>query len=471
MPGIDVSGSTKVSDWSQVAAGNSFVGVEAVQGKSITNTNYASQVTAASAAGLYVMPYVFADPAKISGASEFGRAWTVINGITGLPYTTGGTDLPIALDMEWDQINFPTQECYGLTPAQMVSWIQEFISAADQQVPGLIPVIYTGQHWWDDCTGGSAAFAGNPLWLASYDAVPAMPAGWPAYTFWQSSDLATVSGVTGQADVDQVQSAPTLVTVERGASFALQVQSLNLLAGQAVTSYTATGLPFGLQVSPSGLISGQLMGADPPGAYQVQVTSPDATVVPSSVSFTMDVYAPLTLTAPASATTTVGAPVSLQAGSTTDQNAGAPGYTPPVFQASGLPAGTSISPAGLISGWPAAAGAYQVTVSATDGLHASASASFTWTVRAAGDSGTTGAIRQQGGSGKCLDDPPARPQPGPLSTWRPAPGSRTRPGPPSKMARSGCVAAAWPRAAPTCSCTRAAVASPISGGPEPTARW
>jgi GH25 family lysozyme M1 (1,4-beta-N-acetylmuramidase) len=404
VPGIDVSASTKVADWSQVAAGNSFVGVEAVQGKTITNTNYASQVAAASAAGLYVMPYVFADPAKISGANEFGRAWTVINDVAGLPYTIGGTDLPIVLDMEWDQVNFPAEECYGLTPAQMVSWIQGFISAAEQQVPGLIPVIYTGQDWWDNCTGGSAAFAGNPLWVASYNAVTAMPTGWPDYTFWQSSDLATVSGITGQADVDQMQSAPTLATVERGASFALQVNSLNLLAGQDVTSYTATGLPSGLQVWPSGLITGQLTSTDAPGSYQVRVTSPDATVVPSSVSFTLDVYAPLTVAAPASATTAVGAPVSLQVGSA-DDNVGAIGYTPPVFQASGLPSGTSISPTGLVSGWPAAAGAYHVTVSATDGLHATASASFTWTVRAVGDSGTTGAIRQQGGSGKCLDDP------------------------------------------------------------------
>ena len=219
--------------------------------------------------------------------------------------------------------------------------------------------------------------------------------------------MATVSGITGQADVDQMQSAPTLATVERGSSFTLQVRSLNLLAGQDVTSYTATGLPPGLQVSPSGLISGQLTSTDAPGSYQVQVTSPDATMVPSSVAFTLDVYAPLNLSAPGSATSAAGAPVSLQVRSA-DQNVGAPGYTPPVFQASGLPAGTNISPAGLISGWPAAAGAYHVMVSATDGLHATASASFTWTVRAVGDSGTTGTIRQQGGSGKCLDDPSSR---------------------------------------------------------------
>jgi GH25 family lysozyme M1 (1,4-beta-N-acetylmuramidase) len=404
VPGTDVSGGTGVTSWAQVAAGNSFAGVEAVQGLTITNTNYASQVAGASAAGLYIMPYVFADPAKISGASEFSRAWTVINGVTGLPYTTGGKYLPLALDMEWDTVNFPSQECYGLTTSQMLAWIQAFISAAEQQVPGMTPVIYTNQSWWDTCTGGSAAFASDPLWLASYNPVPAMPAGWAGYTFWQSSGTATVSGISGPADVDQMPSAPTLVTVDTGASFSLQVKSLNLRAGQAVTSYTATGLPSGLQISPSGLISGT---STAPGSYQVQVTSSDATVVPDSVSFTLDVYTPLTLTAPASTTTTVGAPVSLQV-SVTDANSGLSGYTPPTFTATGLPPGLSISSSGLISGWPSAAGTYSVKVTAKDGLGATASTSFTWAVKAVSGTGTTGAIKQQGGSNKCLDDPSSR---------------------------------------------------------------
>jgi lysozyme len=406
VPGTDVSGGTDVTSWAQVAAGNSFVGVEAVQGLTITNTNYASQVAGANAAGLYIMPYAFADPAKISGASEFARAWQVINGVPGLPYATGGKYLPVALDLEWDTVNFPNQECYGLTTSQMLSWIQAFISAAEQQVPGMLPVIYTNQGWWDTCTGGSAAFASDPLWLASYNPVPAMPAGWDGYTFWQSSGMATVSGISGQADVDQMQSAPTLVTVNTGANFSLQVKSLNLLAGQAVTSYTATGLPSGLQISPGGLISGQLTSTDA-GSYQVQVTSSDATVAPDSVSFTLDVHATLSLTTPASESTTVGTPVSLQIRSA-DANAGATGYTPPVFTASGLPTNTPISSTGLITGWPPAPGTYKVTVSATDGLHATASASFTWTVKAVADSGTTGSIHQQGGSNKCLDDPSSR---------------------------------------------------------------
>jgi len=117
------------------------------------------------------------------------------------------------------------------------------------------------------------------------------------------------------------------------------------------------------------------------------------------VSFTWNVAGVVTMAAPASQSVTVGTPVTL-AVSATDLS----GYSL-AFTASGLPPGLSISPAGLISGWPSAAGSDNVTITATDKQGAAAAASFTWTVSAAADSGTTGSIHQQGGSGKCLDDP------------------------------------------------------------------
>ena len=44
-------------------------------------------------------------------------------------------------------------------------------------------------------------------------------------------------------------------------------------------------------------------------------------------------------------------------------------------------------------------------VTAKDSMGAIATGSFSWAVKAVADSGTTGTIRQQGGSNKCLDDP------------------------------------------------------------------
>ena len=56
--------------------------------------------------------------------------------------------------------------------------------------------------------------------------------------------------------------------------------------------------------------------------------------------------------------------------------------------------------------WPSKPGTFKVTVSASDALYATGSASFTWTITAA-PGGAAGAVRQVGGSGKCLNDPQA----------------------------------------------------------------
>jgi hypothetical protein len=89
----------------------------------------------------------------------------------------------------------------------------------------------------------------------------------------------------------------------------------------------------------------------------------------------------VTVTNPGSQTSTVGTAVSQQI-SAADS---ASGQTL-TFGATGLPAGLSISSSGLITGTPTTAGSSNVTVTATDTTGASGSASFGWTVNAAGGS-------------------------------------------------------------------------------------
>jgi beta-glucosidase len=75
------------------------------------------------------------------------------------------------------------------------------------------------------------------------------------------------------------------------------------------------------------------------------------------------------------------------------------------YSATGLPAGLSISSAGVISGTPTTNGTSTVTVTATDGNGASAAQSFVWSVSPGTASGTaspTGPIT--GYQGLCLDD-------------------------------------------------------------------
>jgi GH25 family lysozyme M1 (1,4-beta-N-acetylmuramidase) len=84
-------------------------------------------------------------------------------------------------------------------------------------------------------------------------------------------------------------------------------------------------------------------------------------------------------------------------------NADDPSGQAPTFTAGGLPPGLSISGGGQVTGWPRVPGTYHPTVTAADALGGSGSASFTWTVGVAPDTGPTGEVRLTTG-GKCLND-------------------------------------------------------------------
>ena len=104
---------------------------------------------------------------------------------------------------------------------------------------------------------------------------------------------------------------------------------------------------------------------------------------------------PLTLTDPGSQEGPTGTAVSVQT-----KAADTTGGQTPSFTATGLPAGTSISSSGLITGTPTTAGTSTVTVTAKDSAGALATTSFVWTVVPADAAVATSLI---GNGGKCLD--------------------------------------------------------------------
>ena len=154
-------------DWPQVAAaGYKFAFVKATEGDYYVNPYYAYDLAQAKAAGLYVAGYHFAIPNVGSGASQ--ADYTLRNGA----YAPGGKTLPLALDIEYNPYG---SECYGLTPAEMVSWVSSFTAEA-KRLTGQLPIIYTTADWWDTCTGDSAAFGADQLWVAAFgDDSPPMP--------------------------------------------------------------------------------------------------------------------------------------------------------------------------------------------------------------------------------------------------------------------------------------------------------
>jgi endoglucanase len=172
---------------------------------------------------------------------------------------------------------------------------------------------------------------------------------------------------------------PGAQTTTVGTAVSRQIAATDSAAGQTLT-FTATGLPAGLSISSSGLISGTPTGT--PGAFSVTVTARDGTGASGSATFTWTITAAtgntVTVTNPGAQATTVGTAVSRQIAATDS----AAGQTL-TFTATGLPAGLSISSSGLISGTPTTVGTSSVTVTARDGTGASGTATFTWTINAA----------------------------------------------------------------------------------------
>jgi GH25 family lysozyme M1 (1,4-beta-N-acetylmuramidase) len=270
-----------VIDWPQVAAaGYKFAFIKATEGDYYVNPYYASDLAQAKAAGLYTTGYHFAIPNVSDGVSQADYA--LGNG----GYAPDGRTLPLALDIEYNPYG---SECYGLSPAQMVSWLSAF-TAEVQRVTSQLPIIYTTADWWDTCTGGSTAFGSDTLWVAAYrSGSPPVPAGWGNWTFWQYTSRGTVPGITGNVDVSYfLQAAVRLLDPgnQQNAvrtAVQLQVTSLNAADGQS-PQFAASDLPPGLSISSSGLITGTI-SPTASGTYEVTVTATSSSGATGSVSF------------------------------------------------------------------------------------------------------------------------------------------------------------------------------------------
>ena len=240
--------------------------------------------------------------------------------------------------------------------------------------PGNTPAddLYTHTSSLYDVTTGKDASSCTPAYLCTAEVGYDGPTG-----------LGTPNGI---AAFSQGSSTGNTVTVtnpgsqstKSGTAVSLQISASDSASGQTLT-YSATGLPTGLSISTSGLISGTPTTA---GSYSVTVTAKDSTGASGSASFTWTITSATgnteTDTNPGSQTGTVGTGVSLQI-SASDS---ASGQTL-TYSATGLPTGLSISTGGLISGTPTTAGSFSVTVTAKDSTGASGSASFTWTINSA----------------------------------------------------------------------------------------
>jgi len=182
--GLDISAYQHVGkpiDWQEIARqGVQFVSVKASEGTYYRNPYYGPDTRAAKAAGLIVLPYVFANPAAAGGAPTARYAV----GVTGKHGPSGS---PLVVDLENDPYK-KKSDCYGVSRGETIKWIAGFLAQA-HKMTGRWPVIYTTAAWWSECTGGTSRFNHDPLWLAAFGpSSPAVPAPWRRWAFWQYSD-------------------------------------------------------------------------------------------------------------------------------------------------------------------------------------------------------------------------------------------------------------------------------------------
>ncbi|PFG48588.1 GH25 family lysozyme M1 (1,4-beta-N-acetylmuramidase) [Amycolatopsis sulphurea] len=185
--GHDVSGHQGAVNWAGAAsAGAKFVYIKATEGTGFVNPQFAQQYNGAYGAGIVRGSYHFARPDVSDGAAQaeyflaHGGGWSA-----------DGKTLPGALDAEYNPYG---ETCYGKDAAGMVAWIKAF-SETYRARTGRLPTIYTSTSWWKTCTGNSAAFGGNPLWLARYNTkVGELPAGWGQQAIWQFANSGSLPG-------------------------------------------------------------------------------------------------------------------------------------------------------------------------------------------------------------------------------------------------------------------------------------
>jgi len=234
-------------------------------------------------------------------------------------------------------------------------------------------------------TGGAAPYT----WSLTSGTLPAglslrqdgVLSGTPT-TAGTSSFLVAATDVTGQRALRQfsITIVPGNVTITTdslpngivGSAYSAAVAATG---GTAPYTFSISGgsLPPGVTLSSGGSLSGT---PATPGSYSFTVTVRDSANRTATRSYSVTIAAPLQITTASLPAATLGVAYTANLAAT----GGAPAYTY-ALATGALPGGLQLSAAGVISGTPAAAGAFNFTVRVTDTAQGSAQRSYTLTVQ------------------------------------------------------------------------------------------
>jgi lysozyme len=196
VPGIDVSKYQGEIRWREVAGANiRFAVIRATLGNDYRDPRYAQNLARATAYGLAVGAYHFAQPGwgprdAIREADHFLSVARV-----------GRDDLLPVLDIESSN---------GLPPAQLRAWAVAWLDRVHRRT-GVRPMIYAGNYFWRGRMGNTPWFGlrSHPLWVAHWNVptpwVPGERWAGRGYTMWQWSAEGRIPGIRGPVDLDRVR--------------------------------------------------------------------------------------------------------------------------------------------------------------------------------------------------------------------------------------------------------------------------
>lgn len=324
--------------------------------------------TALSASGGNA-PYTYS---VTSGALPAGLALSQAGTLSGSPTAAGPFNFTVTAT---DNFSFQGSQSYTGTIAQQV------------------PIVVNGSS--NVAANGSATIAvastGGPITSVTVTQSPAHGTAvvnglnvvyTPTTNYFGPDTLQYTATGPGGTSTPATQS----LTVVPGPVPVVTPQVVSVVAGQPLTVHVTTGATNGPFVSVA-IATAPASGTATVQGTDIVYTSPNAA---GTFGFDYTVSNPFGASQPAHVTVTVGAPTiaitpaTLPAGkaavaytSTTLSSAGGTASYTYAVTAGTLPAGLTLSPAGVLSGTPTAAGSFNVTVTSTDRYHFQGSQAYT----------------------------------------------------------------------------------------------
>lgn len=178
--GVDVSSVQGITiNWQAVAAtGVQFAVIKCGNGNDPIDPDFSRNLAGAQAAGLQVICYHFVYPLPSKPGDPTRdpaeQAQMHFNASQGC---LAACDLEWPAEQNWAQ--------WGCTAAQINQWGLDYL-AAYTNLSGQPMIIYTYPDFAKE-VGLSAAYAQYPLWIASYEPTPEIPAPWTDWVLWQTT--------------------------------------------------------------------------------------------------------------------------------------------------------------------------------------------------------------------------------------------------------------------------------------------